>query len=64
MFAAFGFEFDPGVAVAGRGEAEVTAEVQVFVLILDRLVVGAGGREGRLRLQLAVEEERRGAAAA
>ena len=64
VLAALGFEFDPRIAVAGRGEAEVAAEVEELVLILDGFVIGAGGREGRLRLQLAVDEERRGAATA
>ena len=43
---------------------EVAAEVEVVVLRLDRLVVGAGRREGRLELELAVDEERRGSAPA
>ncbi len=64
MFAALGFEFDPGITVARRREAEVAAEVEISVLILDRFVVGLRGREGRLHLQLAVDEERRGTAAA
>ena len=64
MFAALGFKFDPSIAVARRGEAEVAAEVEVVVLRLDRLVVGAGRREGRLELELAVDEERRGSASA
>ena len=64
MFAAFGLEFGPRVTVAGRGEAEVAAEVEVVVLRLDRLVVRAGRRERRLRDELAVDEERRGSATA
>ena len=64
MFAALGFKFDPSVAVTWRREAEVAAEVEILVLILDRFVVGAGGREGRLELELAVDEERRGSAPA
>ena len=64
VFAALGFKFDPSIAVARRGEAEVAAEVEVVVLRLDRLVVGAGRREGRLELELAVDEERRGSASA
>jgi hypothetical protein len=52
VFAALGFEFDPGVAVARRRETEVAAEVEILVLVLDRLVVRAGGPlrpEGRSR---------------
>ena len=64
MFAALGFEFDPGVAVARRRETEVAAEVQVLVLVLDWLVVGARGRERRLHLQLAIDEEGGGTATA
>ena len=64
VFAALGFEFDPGVAVARRREAEVAAEVEVLVLVLDRLVVRAGRRERGLKLELAVDEERGGAASA
>ena len=64
MFAALGLEFSPGITVAGRGEPEIAAEVEVVVLRLDRLIVGAGGREGRLGDELAVDEEGGGAAAA
>jgi len=64
MLAALGLEFGPGVTIARRREAEVSAEVEVVVLRLDRLVVGAGRREGRLDDELAVDEEGGGAAAA
>ena len=64
MFAALGLEFSPGITVARCGEAEVTTEVEVAVLRLDRLIVGAGGREGRLGDELAVDEEGGGAATA
>ena len=63
VFAALGLEFRPSVTVARRGETKVAAEVEIVVLRLDRFVVGAGRREGRLRDELAVDEERRGAAA-
>ena len=64
MLAALGFEFDPGVTVARRREAELASEIEEAVLIFDWLVVGAGGREGGLHLQLAIDEERRSSSSA
>ena len=64
VFAALGFEFDPSVAIARRRETEVASEIEETVLILNWFVVGAGGREGGLHLQLSIDEEGRGSASA
>ena len=63
MFAALGFEFDPGVTIARRGEPEVAAEIEVLILVFDWLVVRRSGSKGRLDLELTIDEEGGGATA-
>lgn len=64
MFASGAFELAPGITVAGRGEAEVAAEIEEVVLDFDRFIVCARRREGSAEHVFIVDEEDGGTAGA